>query len=458
MKKQIAVLFILLILAAPCRAQDFKRTLGPVELADGDTLVFLGDSITHQCLYTQYVEDYFYTRYPDRRIHLHNAGVSGDQAIDALARFDEDIAAHKPKYVTVLIGMNDGHYTRFENEIFDTYKKDMTTLLDNIEAAGATSILMHPTIYDLRPALTGNNWVDAVQAKQIHYNAVLSFFGMWALQQANDRGLGFVNMFEPLNRITREQRKTDPQFTLIEDSVHPGPAGQLVMALALLNDIGAAPAVSSITVDRKDGKWVAEAENGTLRDVSSDKISFTYTADSLPWVVPEEARLGYKIAEAGRKISRETFRVVGLTPGDYHLHIDGRTVGTYDHRQLAAGVELQNNSETPQYGQAMKVAMLNKRRNDRAVRPMRDLWGELKDRRERQERGEQYEEGEGSGPRDFDFEQWQVEFKKQVAELIEEAERFEDRIYEINRPKPHKYELVANEMSSATGRGLGEGP
>ncbi|MCW0218632.1 MAG: hypothetical protein OJI67_09950, partial [Prosthecobacter sp.] len=60
-----------------------------LDLQDGDTLLFLGDSITHQCLYTQYVEDFFLTRYPDRKIHFHNAGVSGDKAADVLRRFDD---------------------------------------------------------------------------------------------------------------------------------------------------------------------------------------------------------------------------------------------------------------------------------------------------------------------------------------------------------------------------------
>src|SRR5262245_50576467 len=84
------------------RAEEFKAPLARLDLATGDTLVFLGDSITHQCLYTQYVEDYFYTRFPDRKIRFHNAGVGGARARDALDRFDRDVAAYKPKYVTVL--------------------------------------------------------------------------------------------------------------------------------------------------------------------------------------------------------------------------------------------------------------------------------------------------------------------------------------------------------------------
>ena len=70
----------------PAKSIGKKPVPTVLDLQDGDTFVFLGDSITHQCLYTQYVENFFYTRYPDRKIHFHNAGVSGDRAGDALAK------------------------------------------------------------------------------------------------------------------------------------------------------------------------------------------------------------------------------------------------------------------------------------------------------------------------------------------------------------------------------------
>jgi len=394
------------------------------------------------------MEDYFYTRYPEKRIHFRNAGVSGDKASDTLVRFEDDVATFKPKYVTVLIGMNDGCYTGFKHEIFNTYKKDMTNLADRIKAAGATAVLMSPTIYDLRPALAGKNWVQPDTAENIHYNAVLAFFGTWVRQVADERGLGFVNMYEPLNRITREQRKTDPEFTMIEDAVHPGPDGQLVMALALLTDINADPIVSIIEIVRKHDKWSVKADGGKLSGVSTDidKISFTFAANSLPWVVPKEAALGYKIADAGHKMSRETIRIVGLKGGDYELRIDGKCVGTYSHVQFAGGVQLQENSSTPQYAQAMKVAMLNKQRNDKAVSPMRDLWLYLKFWRNRlagvePEDEDDKDELEKLDPEDFD--KWFTEFKKDTSELLKKAEQFEDEIYRTNKPQLHKYEIIA---------------
>src|SRR5688500_6564011 len=70
----------------PAATTEIKPLLKEVVLADGDAFVFLGDSITHQCLYTQYVEDFFYTRFPEKRIRFHNAGVGGDRAKNALDR------------------------------------------------------------------------------------------------------------------------------------------------------------------------------------------------------------------------------------------------------------------------------------------------------------------------------------------------------------------------------------
>jgi len=72
---------------SPVTVPEFKPILAGIELKDGDTLVFLGDSITHQCLYTQYIEDYFYTRYPDRRICFHNSGIGGDRAADVVSEY-----------------------------------------------------------------------------------------------------------------------------------------------------------------------------------------------------------------------------------------------------------------------------------------------------------------------------------------------------------------------------------
>src|ERR1043166_8801996 len=45
---------------------------------DGDRVVFLGDSITEQRLYTTYIEAYALTRYPKWKLTFRNVGWGGD--------------------------------------------------------------------------------------------------------------------------------------------------------------------------------------------------------------------------------------------------------------------------------------------------------------------------------------------------------------------------------------------
>ena len=55
-------------------SQDFQ-------LKDGDTVVFYGDSITDQRMYTVLAETYAVTRYPDRKINFVHSGWGGDRVI-----------------------------------------------------------------------------------------------------------------------------------------------------------------------------------------------------------------------------------------------------------------------------------------------------------------------------------------------------------------------------------------
>jgi lysophospholipase L1-like esterase len=452
MNRQISIGVSLLLIVFLFLGADFKKTLPPIQLENGDTFVFIGNSITHQCLYTQYVEDYFYTRYPAAKIRFHNAGVSGDVAEDVLNRFDDDIAGFKPKYASILIGMNDGRYTPFENKIFETYKTDMTIMLNKLEELKIIPIVMTPTMYDLRPALKGDNWLDAEVINTIHYNATLSFFGAWLLQMANERGLGYVNMYEPLNRITRENRLDDPEFTMIRDAVHPEPSGQVVMALALLRDIGANPVVSSIHLDVQDEELeVIKNENGKLENLQKDPIQFEFTSKSLPWVVPDDASLGFKLTNAGELMSQETVKITGLAAGDYSLQIDGETIGDYTYLQFSEGIELQENDKTPQYKQSAKVAQLNKERNEEVVSPIRDLWLARKIIRAFNETPDDFESKEDKE----ETRKWMIEefgsldmdsfletFQTKLDSLKQRSTEMEDQIYEINKSVTHLYEIV----------------
>ena len=76
-------------------------------LRDGDTLAFLGDSITAARGYTKIVEHYTLMRFPDRRVRFVNAGQGGDTAHGSLRRLERDVFAQGATVLTVAFGIND---------------------------------------------------------------------------------------------------------------------------------------------------------------------------------------------------------------------------------------------------------------------------------------------------------------------------------------------------------------
>src|SRR5512138_1266176 len=91
----------------------------PYYLKSGDRVVFYGDSITDQRLYTTFVESYTVTRFPNLNIAFIHSGWGGDRVtgggggpIDV--RLKRDVLAYKPTVMTIMLGMNDASYRPFE--------------------------------------------------------------------------------------------------------------------------------------------------------------------------------------------------------------------------------------------------------------------------------------------------------------------------------------------------------
>jgi len=437
----------LLIPLAAARAEENpayapRQPLAKLDLQAGDSIVFLGDSITHQCLYTQYVEDYFYTRFPKMRLRLHNAGVGGARAWDALLRFDRDVASYKPKYVTVLLGMNDGRYAEYIDDVFVDYDKNMTELLNQIDKAGATAILMTPTMFDARAKrLQGPGGFMGPKAVKF-YNSTLAYYGAWLRDTASERGLGFVDMWGPLNNISLRERQRDPKFTLIRDAVHPDAPGQVIMATAIVDDLNLPRVVSTASLELREGKWSGTGVSADITDVMGDANSVTFTSSeaALPWVLPEEAQQGVTLANLGQ-FGRETIEVSGLPAGEYSVQIDGQEVATASADQLAAGLELQSNTKTPQYQQAAKVAELNKQRNEGPVKRLRNEWGNFQSVKYLTAQVQKNPGDEAEKKRLVDAEKAMAGMHERVQAAETEARKIEDEIFRINQPKPHNFTI-----------------
>jgi hypothetical protein len=247
-------------------------------------------------------------------------------------------------------------------------------------------------------------------------------------------------MYGPLNQITLDQRRTNPEWTMIKDAVHPGPTGQVVMAAALIADAFPKSQVCGITLSQKDGKWIVNVSNGKVTDSSElEKGAVTVKSNSLPWVLPADAAEGYKLVHAGHRMSNEKLTVRNLAFGSYELRIDGTPVGKWTDAQLSSGIEIEENAATPQYQQALKVAELNQRRNREFYTKIRGEYAALKGQRNKVNKVAGTPEEPAAKA---EFEKYHAAMTERVKTLLEGARAIEDEIYVINQPQTYSYTLA----------------
>src|SRR3954469_13447309 len=106
-----------------------------------DRVVFLGDSITEQQLYTNYAETYLATRFPEMKLTFFNAGWGGDTAPGGLNRLRRDVLDLKPTVVTICYGMNDAGYVFPDAGIAGRFREALLELVKKVRASGARVIL-----------------------------------------------------------------------------------------------------------------------------------------------------------------------------------------------------------------------------------------------------------------------------------------------------------------------------
>ena len=96
----------------------------------------MGDSITEQRLYSNYLEIWSQTRFPAYNLVFRNVGIGGDRSVGGNARFKRDVLPLRPSVLTVDFGMNDGGYTTFQERNYKPYMEGLEGIADQAMAAG----------------------------------------------------------------------------------------------------------------------------------------------------------------------------------------------------------------------------------------------------------------------------------------------------------------------------------
>ena len=338
-------------------------------LHDGDVVVFYGDSITEQKLYTSDIENFVLTRFPERHVRFINSGVGGDKVSGGWAgpidlRLRRDLYAYHPTMITIMLGMNDGYYRPFDEGILSTYADGYRHMVEQIqsELPKASITLLKPSPYD-----------DVTRAPDPEpgYNTIMLRFGDFVGKLAEERHTRVADLNQPVVEALTAAKAADTALSaaLIRDRVHPGPGIHWLMAEAVLKEWNAPAVVTSIRIDGVHGK-LSDATNTDVTQLQRTKGGLGWTQDDralpLPFASTESdpfTDLVQHVSDLNQSLNQEILRVDGLSDGLYELQIDGRRVSTFTAAQLAAGVNLAT-MDTPMLAQSRLVAFDTEQKNE----------------------------------------------------------------------------------------------
>ncbi|MCW5964412.1 MAG: DUF1080 domain-containing protein [Bryobacterales bacterium] len=329
-------------------------------IGNGDHVVFYGDSITDQRLYTTFVETYIRTRFPAMDVKFTHSGWGGDRVGGGggggvRQRLERDVLAYKPTMVTVMLGMNDGRYRAFDPMIFDIYSSGYRNIVKQLRTAQPEVRItaIQPSPYDdvtRKPTFPGG------------YNATLLRFSDFLAELAAAENLVLADLNRPVVAALEKAYAANPALAqqISPDRVHPRPSGHLVMAAELLKAWGAPALVSAVELDAASGK-VSRQENAEVTDTDfRESIAWTQRDAALPMAVDlDDEVMALAVNSSGfvEALNQQTVTVKGLKPGKHTLLIDGGVAGVYEAEALAAGVNLAT-LRTPMWAQAMRVHQL----------------------------------------------------------------------------------------------------
>ncbi len=324
--KFLSSLLVFLATLTTLHAADFA-------LRDGDTLAFLGDSITAARGYTKIVEHYTVMRFPERRVRFINAGQGGDTAHGSLQRLERDVFAQGATVLTVAFGINDiGWGTKADDAHRQMY-------LDGIREIVTRSQKRGIRVFICSPAITA----ESPDTAEKGYLQLMTDDG---LALARSLGAGTIDLTRGMRDIQRRivaanANEKDPKKHTrlhVDDGVHLNDLGQLAMGYAMLRGLDAPAEVSSVTIDASALRTIA-ADNCTISNLkrASDSLTFRRLDRGLPLNLGIFSALNHRWIPIPETLNGYRLKITGLEPGDYEVRAEGRLLGKYSAARLARG-------------------------------------------------------------------------------------------------------------------------
>ena len=295
----------------PLRAPKAPRLM----IKQGDRLAICGDSITEQKMYSRLIEDYLTVCVPQLDVTVRQYGWSGERAGGFLGRMTNDCLRFQPTIATTCYGMNDHEYRPYEPRIGDAYRQNSAAIVRAFKANQVRVVMGSPGPVGKMPS-----WVKTASGTVHDLNMNLCRLRNIGIELAREEKVGFADLFWPMFTTgIKAQTLYGPDYAIAgKDGVHPGWAGQAMMAYAFLKAMGLNGEVARLEVDLKRSRiTTSEGHYAT----SSGAGEFTIESSRYPFCACLPQTKGYPTCGANDAGRDDTIRsVLQLVPFDQDLN------------------------------------------------------------------------------------------------------------------------------------------
>jgi len=213
-----------------------------LKIAPRNKLLFIGDSITSAARdfnqpgegndaafgdgYVRVIRSLLDAVYPARKIRVINKGVGGHTIRDLSNRWEQDVIAHSPDWLSVMIGINDV-WRQFDRPLItechvlpDEYERIYRQLLEQTRPLLKGLVIASPYVIDL-------NTQDAMRSRMDEYREI-------SARMAEEYDAVYVDTQSLFDRYLQHYHPNQ----LCWDRIHPSASGHMLIARGWLNAMG----------------------------------------------------------------------------------------------------------------------------------------------------------------------------------------------------------------------------
>lgn len=345
---------------------------------DGDIVGCIGDSITHVTYsplsYVEMLDQYYLSRFPERKIEFRNLGANGYKAEDILNIYDQDPAFRGINKAVIMLGTNEA----ILGYAAEDYIGSMEKLIERLKGDGLEGediLVLSPPVCDQDCAMNrrGGSPRWAFEDRLLVYMDRLE-------AEAEKWGVHYLDFHTPMAELTARLQKEDAGNTLTTDCIHPDAAGQRLIAYYILQAQGAEEEpLSQISVPDQ-GQILAVRDELTDFYRGTRGMKWTWRTETLPVAATDDLMAFRELFNAGDMLYRKSFRAEGFSAETFYKVLMGETeLGRFTGKELAEGIDF---SVLEGYQQAAvgQIYDLQKRRH-RTAAAYRNMWIEVMMRR-----------------------------------------------------------------------------